>query len=413
MATLYTATQLAGSSLPEVTFSLPGTASGFLLTNNSVWTLQVTSPIWSVPVPPYAVLTAPATAGLSVTVRGLSANAALLTLANPAVTWGTSTVSVPLNVQPLSSTNASSLVPTGTGNVISTSVSVTAAGGSSSGSLAIPLAPTGQVRIIGLLNWLVKSPNGIIYTVTLSGSLNGTTSLQYAKTNATNDSLTLTPVQGGPDLVDTLTITLAYANVTGNPPAVTETVTVIVALDGNAIPNLSGSTSPVVSSILITGPSGLESPGALDPTSNLVVTVPVAGGTQGQPLPIWTTVSQAQTTLAAGAATNITPPSGTSLWRAGQIAMAVTNSASTAQTVYVVCGPEVNGNLINAQVSVPAATTLYILVTIGTSSALAVTAAGNGISQTQVAVPATQFVSLTPAGNTNLAITYAYTLQAV
>lgn len=359
MATLYTATQLAGTSLPEVTFSLPGTASGFLLTNNSVWTLQVTSPIWSVPVPPYAVLTAPATAGLSVTVRGLSANAALLTLANPAVTWGSSTVSVPLNVQPLSSTNASSLVPTGTGNVISTTVSVTAAGGSSSGSLAIPLAPTGQVRIIGLLNWLVKSPNGIIYTVTLSGSLNGTTSLQYAKTNAPNGSLTLTPVQGGPDLVDTLTITLAYANVTGNPPAVTETVTAIVALDGNAIPNLSGSTSPVVSSILITGPSGLESPGALDPTSNIAVTVPVGGGTQGQPVP---TLGYDHTALSQTWAsnTNLTlAPSKGALILHGEIRLNVNNASTSAVDLNVYRS---NGNLAVGSISIPASATNYTVV---------------------------------------------------
>lgn len=103
MGIIYTARTLGGTSLPEVNFPLPSGTLGLLLTNNSVWDLTVFSPLWNLTVPSYSVATMPASGNLQITVKGLSKDTTLIALSNASVSWGSSNVSVPLNISPIAS----------------------------------------------------------------------------------------------------------------------------------------------------------------------------------------------------------------------------------------------------------------------------------------------------------------------
>ena len=103
MGIIYTSSTLGGTSLPEVNFPLPSGTLGLLLTNNSVWDLTVFSPLWNLTVPSYSVATMPASGNLQITVKGLSKDTTLIALSNASVSWGSSNVSVPLNISPIAS----------------------------------------------------------------------------------------------------------------------------------------------------------------------------------------------------------------------------------------------------------------------------------------------------------------------
>lgn len=125
MSAVYTTQELGGASLPEQQLVTPGNARGAILTNNSVWDLSVFSPLFNLTVPSYSTLTCPVAGNLQVTVKGLSKDTSLLIVSNTAVTWGTSTVAVPLNVTPIASKAVTTINVAGNVNATITDSAVT------------------------------------------------------------------------------------------------------------------------------------------------------------------------------------------------------------------------------------------------------------------------------------------------
>jgi hypothetical protein len=125
MAVVYTSQDLAASTLPERQLVTPAGSHGAILTNNGVWDLSVFSPLFNLTVPSYSTLTCPVAGNLQITVKGLSKDPSLLVVSNTAVTWGTSSVAVPLNVTPIASKAVTTINVSGDVNATITDSAVT------------------------------------------------------------------------------------------------------------------------------------------------------------------------------------------------------------------------------------------------------------------------------------------------
>ena len=378
MGVVYTASQLAGNSLPEINFTLPGGSLGLLVSNNSVWDLTVFSPLWSMTVPSYSNATMPSTGNLQTTVKGLSKDSDLIALSNASVSWGSSQVAVPLNITPIASKavvpisitggSITATIDTSGGPVDisgSTAVTNTQVGVglnfSGLGTVTVPANTTGQVNgsTIQLVPagqslssstlevWVNSAINSDLTRVNLQ--LNMVFADGTVATVANPTTSTLNPVTSGPAFINLSAQDSITANTQGVPIQFNQvvvgvnmgtansgdqTVSIRFVFSGLAVPDITSQNNPAMVS-----PS-FQVPGTTGQTSMF----------NGVPLPVQpsryvsgvgyvlsgpTFINASNITRAAGA--NYTVNSSPTITIDGTFAVEVTNTGSASANLAIGC----------------------------------------------------------------------------